>query len=195
MPVLVGFVPTPEGRAAVRQAVRECNLRGTRLIVVNSEPSLGIPDAAVAEGSSDGSATGSTEAEGTAGSVGLRAADEPGSVGEVRAICADLGMREPDLEIRWIRDAYEPADDVLAVAEETDAELIVIGLRKRSGVGKLFLGSSAQRILLDSSCPVLAVKVDQRASRQDGVAAPDVFTLTVSTVDEDSTQESAPESV
>jgi nucleotide-binding universal stress UspA family protein len=160
MPVLVGFVPTPEGRAAVRQAVHECNLRGTRLIVVNS----------------GGQSESSPE---------FRAAAAVESADEVRAICADLGMHEPDLEIRWIRDAYEPADDVLAVAEETDAELIVIGLRKRSGVGKLFLGSSAQRILLDSTCPVLAVKVDQRTAQRDRVSASDVLTLTVSAVDED----------
>jgi nucleotide-binding universal stress UspA family protein len=154
MPVLVGFVPTPEGRAAVRQAVRECALRGTRLIVVNSE-------------------------QGPAGAGGDPAAVDP-SADEVRSICSDLGLYEPDLEIRWIRDAYEPADDVLAVAEETAAELIVIGLRRRSGVGKLFLGSSAQRILLDATCPVLAVNVDQRAARQEGApSSGDVFTLSV----------------
>jgi nucleotide-binding universal stress UspA family protein len=171
MPVLVGFVPTPEGRAAVRQAVRECNLRGTRLIVVNSEQNLAGAESPTSAEHNPG--TGAT-----------------GSADEVRAICADLGMREPDLEIRWIRDAYEPADDVLAVAEETDAELIVIGLRRRSGVGKLFLGSSAQRILLDSSCPVLAVKVDQRAALREGAAPSDVFTLTVSAVDGNPAQES-----
>ena len=52
----------------------------------------------------------------------------------------------------------EPAEDLIAAAEEFGAELIVIGLRRRSPVGKLLMGSDAQRILLDSPVPVLAVK-------------------------------------
>lgn len=50
------------------------------------------------------------------------------------------------------------ADDIITVAEEVGADLIVIGLRRRSPVGKLILGSNAQRILLDAACAVLAVK-------------------------------------
>lgn len=50
------------------------------------------------------------------------------------------------------------ADDLVRTAAESGADLIVIGLRRRSPVGKLILGSGAQRILLDAPCPVLAVK-------------------------------------
>ena len=50
------------------------------------------------------------------------------------------------------------AEQVLAVADETAAELVVIGLRRRSPVGKLIMGSTAQRVLLGAHCPVLAVK-------------------------------------
>jgi nucleotide-binding universal stress UspA family protein len=50
------------------------------------------------------------------------------------------------------------ADQVLKVADETSAELVVIGLRRRSPVGKLIMGSTAQRVLLGAHCAVLAVK-------------------------------------
>ncbi len=50
------------------------------------------------------------------------------------------------------------AEQVLKVADETSAELVVIGLRRRSPVGKLIMGSTAQRVLLGAHCAVLAVK-------------------------------------
>lgn len=50
------------------------------------------------------------------------------------------------------------AEQLVGVADEVDASCLVIGLRRRSPVGKLILGSSAQRILLDATCPVLTVK-------------------------------------
>jgi len=49
---------------------------------------------------------------------------------------------------------------LIAVAKETSADFIVIGLRRRTPVGKLILGSNAQRILLEAPCPVLAVKAE-----------------------------------
>ncbi len=64
-------------------------------------------------------------------------------------------------DVRQLVRGFEPAEDLISIAQEIDAELIVIGLRRRSPVGKLILGSNAQRILLDAPCPVLAVKADE----------------------------------
>ena len=69
-----------------------------------------------------------------------------------------LNGSDIDYEIREALDTLDPAEVLIAAAEEVDAEFIVIGLRRRSPLGKLLLGSNAQRVLLDASCPVLAVK-------------------------------------
>jgi nucleotide-binding universal stress UspA family protein len=130
MAVVVGFVPTPEGRAALERAIAECRLRNTRLIVINSGRGGKEPDAEAAAG-------------------------EEGELAGIRAELDAAGVKH---EIRQTVRGLEPAEDLIAVAEETSADFIVIGLRRRTPVGKLILGSNAQRILLDAPCPVLAVK-------------------------------------
>ena len=54
------------------------------------------------------------------------------------------------------------AEQVLDVVDEVGAELLVIGIRHRSAVGKMLMGSVAQRLLLDSKAPILAVKPGQQ---------------------------------
>ena len=63
-------------------------------------------------------------------------------------------------------DAHDPAEELIRTAETTEADFIVIGLRRRSPAGKLLLGSNAQRVLLDAACPVLAVKASPRGPRR-----------------------------
>ena len=50
------------------------------------------------------------------------------------------------------------AEEILGVAEETHPRVIVVGVRRRTPLGKLVMGSVAQRLILDAECPVLAVK-------------------------------------
>lgn len=52
----------------------------------------------------------------------------------------------------------DPVEELLDAMDRDDAELLVIGIRHRSPVGKLLLGSVSQRLLLECPKPVLAVK-------------------------------------
>ena len=78
-------------------------------------------------------------------------------IDELKAELEASGVRH---QIRDAGDAIDPAEELLSAAETALADFIVIGLRRRSPVGKLLLGSNAQRILLDAACPVLAVKAE-----------------------------------
>lgn len=73
----------------------------------------------------------------------------------------DLEAAGVAYELRLTAEGGDPAEELIELAEDTGAAFIVIGLRRRSPVGKLLLGSNAQRVLLDASCPVLAVKAEQ----------------------------------
>jgi nucleotide-binding universal stress UspA family protein len=86
----------------------------------------------------------------------------------VPAVRGDQAPDVAEVETRWPDiagrvevergDLGDPSDTVVQVAQRRDARLVVLGLRARSPVGKLVFGSTAQRILLDATCPVLAVK-------------------------------------
>ncbi len=74
----------------------------------------------------------------------------------LEAELADSGVEH---EIRQTMGA-DVAEQVLQVVDEVGAPLVVVGLRRRTPVGKLIMGSVSQRILLDADCPVHAVKPD-----------------------------------
>ena len=80
---------------------------------------------------------------------------------EVAELAAELAVVGGAVRGAATADNLDPAEELIAAADESDAEFIVIGLRRRSPVGKLLLGSNAQRVLLDAACPVLAVKAEE----------------------------------
>lgn len=133
MTIVVGYIPTPEGHAAFQHAIRVARKDEALLVVINS-------------------------------SRGEAAADP-------RVLSEDqLGTAEQQLDAAGVEHLLlqpvrgrSAADEVLAAADEHRADLIVIGLRRRTPVGKLLLGSNSQRILLEANCPVLAVKTDGSA--------------------------------
>lgn len=127
--IVVGYVDKPEGRAALRRAAEEAGRRGFPLILVQA-----VPDSTPTVSASVPTLAHDTALTGTLAAVGI------------------------EHTVRDIPAGDDYADGLIAIAEEVAADMIVIGLRRRSPVGKLILGSNAQRILLDAPCPVLAVK-------------------------------------
>jgi nucleotide-binding universal stress UspA family protein len=51
-----------------------------------------------------------------------------------------------------------PGEDIVQFAKEISADEIVVGVRRRSKVGKLMFGSTAQLVILEAPCPVVSVK-------------------------------------
>jgi nucleotide-binding universal stress UspA family protein len=131
--IVVGYVPKPEGDAALKLAAQEAKLRGASLVIVNSHrggPHFDDSEAVEVES-------------------------------QLEAVREQLTAAGVEHEIRQLVRGADPAEDLVSVAAEVSADFIIIGLRRRSPVGKLILGSNAQRVLLDAPCPVLAVKADE----------------------------------
>ena len=51
-----------------------------------------------------------------------------------------------------------PGEDIVQFAKDISADQIVVGIRRRSKVGKLMFGSTAQLVILEAPCPVVTVK-------------------------------------
>jgi nucleotide-binding universal stress UspA family protein len=132
MKIVVGFIRSAEGDAALERAIEETLLRKAELIVVHSMEGGDKEDAEEV----------------------LEYREE---LEKVEERLTRLGVSH---EIHEFVRGQTPSEDLVQCASDLQAELIVIGLRKRSTVGKLLLGSNAQEILLDAKCPVLAVKAN-----------------------------------
>ncbi len=130
--VVVGYVPGPRGQAALLHGIEECRRRGARLVVVNTSRGDALVDERFLQGA------------------------------ELRSLEDELVVSGVEAELRRPMRGRDVAEELADVVEETSAELLVIGLRRRSAVGKLLMGSAAQRILLDVPCPILAVKAPPR---------------------------------
>jgi nucleotide-binding universal stress UspA family protein len=126
--IVVGYTPTPVGRAALTTAIAEARKSDRPLVVVNTSRGDALDDPAFAQ---------------------------PADLDWVRATLEEAGVT---FTIRQEVRGREAADELIDVLEEVGAELCVIGIRRRSAVGKMVLGSNAHRILMDSPCPVLTVR-------------------------------------
>jgi nucleotide-binding universal stress UspA family protein len=126
--VVVGYIPTPEGEAALQQAVVEARRGGHGVLVVNSSPGHVEVDRNVVRGAART---------------------------RLDALLAASGVPH---EVRQPSTGRLPAEEIALAAEESDAVLVVIGMRRRTPVGKLIMSSVAQQVLLEVRAPVLTVK-------------------------------------
>ena len=130
MTIVVGFSATAPGRAALTTAVTEAQLRRQPLLVINSSRGDAYADPSFAQQA------------------------------DWDWVQATLDEAEVEFSVRQELRGKDPSEEILEVIVETGATLCVIGLRRRSQVGKMLLGSNAHRILMESPCPVLSVRPD-----------------------------------
>ena len=133
MKIVVGYIPTPAGLAAVDWAIEHALLVDGELIVVNT------------------------------GKNGDYSHPQFATSQDIDALETELSAKGVRHDVRRPTDGLPAADSILSTATEADADMIVIGLRKRTAVGKLITGSSAQAILLAAECPVVGVKASSRS--------------------------------
>jgi nucleotide-binding universal stress UspA family protein len=131
MTILIGYVPTAVGEAALEQGLAVAAMTGDEVVILNS-PRRGA-------------------------TVDADQIDEEAAAELVKRSAA-AGVTARVESVEHGADIVEAFEDVVSA---TGARMVVIGLRRRSPVGKLVMGSAAQRILLEASVPVLAVKPAQ----------------------------------
>ena len=128
MTVLVSYIPTPEGWAALKIGTEQAVLRHSPIVVLNIAMDQNCADPTFA--------------------------DEK-DLDDVRSVLDQAGLAST---LCQVTNATDVSDTVLQSADEHGADLIVVGLRGRSPVAKAILGSNAQRIILGAQCPVLSVR-------------------------------------
>lgn len=128
MTILVAYVPRPEGQAALDKGIEISKQRNEHLVVVNASLGGRVEDPSFADVQ---------------------------DVERVQQLLVDTGL---NAEFKQFVRGKNAVEEIEALVESLQVSVLIIGLRKRSPVGKLIMGSVAQEILLSVSCPVLAVK-------------------------------------
>ena len=130
MTILVAYAPRPEGQAALDKGMEIAKRRQERLVVVNATPGGAQDDPSRADAQ---------------------------DVERIENLLAESGL---DAEFKQFIRGKTAVSEIEDLVSSLQVSLLIIGLRKRSPLGKLILGSAAQEILLSVPCPVLAVKAN-----------------------------------
>jgi len=78
----------------------------------------------------------------------------------LQRIQAQLGTRSPgaDVELYVHTRIGSPVPEIVGLAEEVGADLIIVGSHGRSAIGRMFLGSVSEGVLHGARCPVLVAR-------------------------------------
>lgn len=131
--IVVGYVLTSEGQAALNWAITEAKRSNARLVVIHS------------------SRGGDHDKDEDV--IAYRQAGE-----RIERRLEDEGIK--DFRLAGLVLGNKPVEDIVEVAKTEEADLIVIGVRRRSSLGKLILGSNAQAIIMEAPCPVLTIRAE-----------------------------------
>jgi nucleotide-binding universal stress UspA family protein len=69
-----------------------------------------------------------------------------------------LRAPDPNVHVEHLFREGDPVTEILAVATQTSADLIVLGTHGRTGLGRLLMGSVAEQVVRKAPCPVLTVR-------------------------------------
>lgn len=130
MTILVAYAPRPEGEAALEKGIEVATRRNERLIVVNAAPGGPQEDRDIVPGH------------------------------DAERLEQRLQSLPIQAEFKMFVRGHDTLEEIQNLVHREQISLVVIGLRRRSAVGKLLLGSMAHDILMGVPCPVLAVKAE-----------------------------------
>ena len=133
MTVAVAHQHSQTSKAVLSHGAREAKLRQTDLVVINIVEALDLD---------------------------AKAALEAGLTDEIQQVLDDTGAGDMSWQLQVGAEDEDVAGAVIGLAEAADAEVLVIGARRRSPLGKFLLGSATQTIILDAPMPVLVIKND-----------------------------------
>jgi nucleotide-binding universal stress UspA family protein len=68
-------------------------------------------------------------------------------------------LQSPGVAVEHRLNEGTPVTEIIGVAEEAHADLIVMGTHGRTGLGRLLMGSVAEQVVRKAPCPVLTVRV------------------------------------
>ena len=132
MTIAVAHQVSPTSRLALAEGAREAKFRGTDLAVLHV-----VGDSLDAD---------------------RQEAYRLGISDEIERVVAGTDAQDVAWELHLRTAVRDLGHTLLSLADQVDAQMLVIGARRRSPVGKALLGSVAQTVILDATIPVLVVK-------------------------------------